>query len=305
MKKRIISLALAAIFTFTLSSPALAASIGDGNILIADSITIHFETEPQSSRTSNNVLATLMSDDVIVFFEENELNYDFYSSWITAQTSLGLDSVTIAVTQPTATSATTRASSDDIEASRVVYAETIYHYTGQTNQLTVGDLIANAVSEVINLVIGKYSQTIASLASILGITDPSSYFGTERVEQNKDYYVNDASSRLVTKFVELYAPVSGTTKWYPWGFAQSDYVRHGVQLFYKGLENGAKENVYHQYYTQHYYSEASLVTLVKDAYIRGTTHEEVAEEYASAIGGYVLFDRDITATKYLEYDEYF
>ena len=161
----------------------------------------------------------------------------------------------------------------------------------------------NVVSEGINLTIGKYSQFIASLASIFGITDPDTYFGTDKVRMGQDYYVNDGANRVVTKFVELYAPVSGTVKWYPWGYAEGDYVRHGVQLYYKGLETKPKKNIYHQYYTEHYYAEQTLVTLTEQAYSRGQVYSEVADDYAASSGGYALIERDISESKYLEYDD--
>lgn len=43
MKKQIISLALAAVLTFTLSFPVSAANADSESIPITDSITIHFE----------------------------------------------------------------------------------------------------------------------------------------------------------------------------------------------------------------------------------------------------------------------
>ena len=305
MKKQIISLALAAVLTFTLSFPVSAANADSESIPITDSITIHFESDPQLSRSTNNALAELTSDDVIIFFKKNELNYDFYSTWIAEQAAAGADSVTIAISQPVATSATTRATISDIEESRVVYAESYReHIEGQTIQLTPDELLANLFNEVVTLVLDEYCQVITSLGSLFGISDPISFFGTERAVINKDYCEVEGKSRLITKFVELYAPVQGTTQWYPWGYAEGDYVEYVTFHYQKGsLRDFAKSH--QQYYTQHYYYEAALIRLTQNAYLVNSTYEEVAEDYAADVGGYELFVRDIDQNKFFEYDEYF
>ena len=305
MKKQIISLALVAVLTFTLSFPVSAASTTSESMPITDSITIHFESDSQSSRSTNNALAELASDDVMIFFEENELNSDFYIAWVAEQATAGADSVTIAVSRPVSTSATTRAALSDIEASRVVYAESYRkHIEGQTIQLTPGELLANLFNEVVTLVLDEYCQVFSSLGSLFGISDPISYFGSERAVIGKDYLEHEARSRLITKFVELYAPVQGTTQWYPWGYAESDYVEHIIDHYYKGSRNDTAIS-HQQYYTQHYYYEAALIRLTQNAYLVNSTYEEVAEDNAAAIGGYELFVRDIDETKFFEYDEYF
>lgn len=299
MKKKALSLVLSVIMLFACVSPAMAAEGTNGSIA---TITIYFNKAEPMAISGENVDTGFEATEVKAFFEDNDMNYDYYRNWLYEQELSGLESVTITVLP--STGGTDLASvNSTIQDDRLVYVDRIYHHDPKTNQFTVGELMKNVVSEGINLVIGKYSQFIASLASILGITDPDTYFGTDRVRQGKEYYVNDGSNRVVTKFVELYAPVLGETQWYAWGYAEGDYVRHGVQLYYKGLEDGPKENVYHQYYTENYYREATLVNLVKDAYSKGREYGEVADDYAAAVGGYELYDRDITVEKYLEYDD--
>lgn len=299
MKRKLLSLSLIVVMLFTFVSPAMAAENESNS---TDSITIPFSNVALLSISEEDSSTGIESTDVREFFERNEMNYNYYRDWLYEQEMDGLESVTITVLSSNDNGVAPASLNSTIQGDRIVYVDRYYTHNPRTNQFTVGALMKNVIAEGVTLVIGRYSQVVASLASILGITDPDTYFGSDRVRQNKEYYVNDGANRVVTKFVELYAPVSGVTQWYAWGYAESDYVRHGVQLYYKGIENGAKKNLYHQYYTQHYYTETTLVNLVKNAYSMGRTYCEVADDYASAIGGYALYDRNITASKYLEYD---
>lgn len=299
MKRKMICMMLALCLTISCTVLVTAADAEHSN---AATITISFGNVLPMAITEENIANGFESSDVRAFFESNEMNYNYYRDWLYDQDMEGLESITITVL-PSNDTENLASVNSVVYDSRMVYVDRNYHYDPKTNQLTVGALMKNAVSELITLTIGKYSQIVASLASILGITHPDTYFGTDRVRQGKEYYVNDGANRVVTKFVELYAPVSGVTKWYAWGYAEGDYVRHGVQLYYKGLEEGAKNNIYHQYYTENYYRESVLIDLVKDAYSRGSDYCEVADDYAAEIGGYDLYDRDITVTKYLEYDD--
>ena len=299
MKQKILSLALAVIMLFTFTAPAMAAGAEDTG---AATITISLNEVSPMGFSRDGAATGFEATDVQEFFEDNKMNYNYYRDWLYEQDMDGLETVTITVV-PSNVGVVPASENSVIQDYRMVYVDRNYHHEPKTNQFTVGELLKNVVSEGINLVIGKYSQFIASLASILGITDPDTYFGTDRVRQGEDYYVNDGANRVVTKFVELYAPVLGETQWYPWGYAEGDYVRHGVQLYYKGLEAEPKKNIYHQYYTENYYREATLVSLVKNAYSLGRDYYEVADDYAAAIGGYELYDRSITVTQYLEYDD--
>lgn len=298
MKKKALSLVLSVIMLFACVSPAMAAESTNGS---GATITIYFNQNKPMAMSGENVDTGFEATEVKAFFEDQDMNYDYYRNWLYEQELSGLESVTITVLP--SDRRTGLASASAIQGHRLVYADRNYRYDPKTNKFTPGELIKNAVSESITVCIGKYSQIIASLASVLNITDPDTYFGTDRVREGKEYYVNDGANRVVTKFVELYAPVLGKTQWYAWGYAEGDYVRHGVQLYYKGLEEGPKENVYHQYYTENYYREATLVSLVKEAYSNGRDYGEVADDYAAAVGGYKLYDRDITREKYLEYDD--
>ena len=162
--------------------------------------------------------------------------------------------------------------------------------------------MSNAVSELISFSIGKWNPLVASLASILGLTDPNAYFGTNRVQVDDDYYEYGGSIRTVSKIVELYAPVSGMgTVWYAWGYAQCDYVRTGVQVYYKGNPVGAIRNSYHKYYTEHYYLEDALKTLVMSAY-PNNEYRETADTLTASMNGYKIYDASITESGYLEYD---
>lgn len=301
MKQRTMCLILSVLLLFTCVTPAMAAETKNTEL---PTITISFgETQTRTDAGTRSAdTGEFETTSVQTFFEDNNMNYDYYRDWLYAQEMDHLESVTITVVPSSAKNASTPRNSG-IQADRMIYVDRIYSHDPKTNQFTVGELMKNVITEGVTLIIGKYSQFVASLASILGITDPDTYFGTDKVRQGKEYYVNDGANRVVTKFVELYAPVLGEVQWYPWGYSEGDYVRHGVQLYYKGLEEGPKENVYHQYYTEHYYLDSTLVNLVKQAYSRGNTYCEVADEYAAAIGGYELYDRDITVTQYLEYDE--
>lgn len=290
--KKVLSMVLACTMTLGLSSNAFAANSENIQSQVVDSITIPLNNESNMRADNSNV-------DVVNFFDNNDIDYEYYMDWLSEQEQENLSSVTISVSENQYYPSTY--SNSDIRGSRLVYADRNYRYTEKENPFSTGQLMANAVAEAVNLTIGKYTQFVASLSSILGIANPSTYFGTDRVREGEDYYVNDGANRVVTKFVELYAPVSGTTKWYPWGYAEGDYVRHGVQLYYKGLEQGAKKNIYHQYYTENYYNHTNLINKVKDAYPR-RTYTEVADDYAATTGGYDLRDRSITRSQYLEYD---
>ncbi len=262
------------------------------------SITINLNSMARASSGE-----TFESAEVKAFFSENDLDYDYYRAWLYSNEMDGLESVTITVmpSEETALPASTVANSQ-VQDSRLVYADRVYVYAPKTNPFTPGQLMKNAISQAFTFVIGKYSRRVASLATLFGITNPDLYFGTDKVRENKEYTINDGASRVVTKFVELYAPVSGQIKWYAWGLAESDYVRHGAQLYYKGIAHGPTVNNYEQYYTEHYYSHPTLINLVKEAYSNGRTYNEVADEYVAATGGYALNKRDINEYRYLEYD---
>lgn len=293
--KKVISILLVLSMCFLLSSSVFATE--NENDSVQDTITIYFNSGIQSK--SNHTTNAFETTDVLNFFLKNGMDYEFYKDWIQKQDMTGLESITFTIIQPEATSVI---ASNNSVSHRIVYADRNYHYTEKVNQFTSGALMKNVVSEAITLVIGKYSASLASLASIFGITDPDTYFGTNRVQQNKDYYVNDGANRVVSKFVELYTPELGSANWYAWGFAEGDYIRHGVQLYYKGLEVGSKKNIYRQNYTENYYQEANLVNLVKNAYSNGRYYFESADAYAAALDGYALYSRTITESQYLEYD---
>lgn len=275
MRQKVLSLGLAVIMLLACLTSVMSAEVENNDVA---SITISFNEGMALS--GETVASGFEATSVKNFFEDNEINYDYYKDWLYKQETEDLESVTITVL-PSNNGVTPQSVNSVIQGDRMVYVDRNYHYHPKTNQ---------------------FIKVITSLASIIGITAPDTYFGTDRVRQEKEYYVNDDANRVVTKFVELYAPVSGKTQWYAWGYAEGDYVRHGVQHYYKGLEVGSKKNVYHQYYTENYYRELALVNLVKEAYSRGRDYREVADAYASSIGGYTLFDRNITAAKYLEYD---
>lgn len=294
--KKVISILLVLSMCVLLSSSVFA--IGNKNDSIQDTITIYFDSGVKSR--SNNTTNAFETAEVLNFFSKNDMDYEFYKDWFQKQDMAGLESITFTIIYPESTSVMISNSS---VSHRMVYADRNYHYTEKVNQFTSGTLMKNVVSEAITLVIGKYSATLASLASIFGITDPDTYFGTNRVQQNKDYYVNDGANRVVTKFVELYTPEMGSANWYAWGLAEGDYIRHGVQLYYKGLSVGSKKNIYRQNYTENYYRESNLVNLVKNAYSNGRNYFESADSYAAGIGGYKLYSRTITESQYLEYDD--
>lgn len=302
--KRILSMILAMAMSLTLCVPAFAA---EKEYESTQSITIHFN--PNECNVNAYALsdagrgndAQFNSADVQRFFADNNLDLDYYRKWVYNQDTNNLSTVTITVVAQERNVASVQ-SNRSISGCRLVYVDRNYHYNGEKVQLTVGALVKRVVSEAVTLYISKYSQVIGSLASICGITNPDTFFGNDLVRKGKEYYIHDGSNRVVTKFVELYAPVQGTTKWYAWGFAEGDYVRQGAQLYYKGIEVGQKGNDYHQYYTQNYYNEATLKQLVKDAYSKGREYKEIADEYAANIGGYRLYDCVINANKYLEYD---
>lgn len=286
--KRLISIFLILSTAFSVSIPAFAAGQAASLAPCNKSVTIYFNYPQMFSA----------SDHVQQFFEENNLDYTYYMNWLAQQDVSKLEKVTFTISHQTYYAATR--SSSVIKGSRIVYADQFYNIGSQSVQFSAGQLVANVVSEVMTFVIGKYSKSVASLASILGITNPSNYFGSSRVQIGKDYCEHEVKDRIVTKFVELYAPVSGTTKWYAWGYAQSDYVYHGFRLFYKGVPKASAE-LYEQYYTQNYYNVNNLINLVKNAYPT-RTYQETADSYAATIGGYALHKRDINKSTYYEYD---
>lgn len=270
---------------------------------VMGSITIDFSDKNTAIFDINeNNISSIQSDEITAFFESNELNEEYYMNWISNQDIENLESVTITVLYPEDNLTEVYSNTSDIQKHRFVYVDANYILGQKTNQFTVGDLLVDVVTEVIVVTISHYDKVMGTIASLFDITDPASYFATDRVRVGQEYYINDGASRVVTKFVELYAPVSGTVKWYAWGYAQSDYVRHGIQFYYKGLEVGSKQNKYHQYYTQRYYNDTSLYNAVVNAY-PNSIYEEIADEFSANYIGYTLYERSITREKYLEYDD--
>lgn len=293
MRKFISSIVAISLLIGILSLNAFASEVPS-----ADSLTIQYgsmQTNSVSSSSSGTVI--LNQSEVEKFFEEHELNYDYYSQWIDPEKNGAAASVTITVTN----AIPYNGSIAGISGSRIVYTDVVSMEDPKDVQLTPGTLMSNAVSEVISFTIGKWNPLIASLASILGLTDPESYFGSNRVQIGDDYYRYEGSTRTVTKIVELYAPVSGMgTIWYGWGYAQCDYVRTGVQVYYKGAPLQPMDNTYHKYYTEHYYLEDALKTLVMAAY-PNSEYREIADPTTAEINGYEIYDSATTVSGYLEY----
>ncbi len=262
-----------------------------------NSITIYLEAETRSNYSSG-----FDSPDVISFFEDNELNIEYYRNWIYSENFEEIQAVKFTV-GPKCLEDTPATSNTDIQGSRIIYVDMITSITPRNVQLAVGELLSDVVRNVVYSVIETFSQPIGTLVSILDIGNPDTYFGDDRVRQGQEYYIHDGASRVVTKFVELYAPTLGELQWYVWGYAESEYIRDGVQLYYKGLEDGEKQNVYHQCYTENYYSEATLIELVKQAYSMGFDYCEAANEFSAQYNGYELYTREITREQYLEYDD--
>lgn len=263
--------------------------------LIEDSITITFSSEAEKSE-NHNVTKDFYSSESLRFFKENNLDMNYYEKWILKQNIENLESISITVMKPNDSNTLDIEEKANIQGLRMVYVETITNDVPEKVEFTPGELLKDILLEAFIIVIDRITQGFASFVSFLNI-DADSY-GDYVVVGPDDGYYEDASLRTVTKFVELKVPVSGTFIWQAYGYAQSDYVRFGVNLIHRGQPNGRKDR-YRQYYTQNYYNETALQNKAVDAY--PGIYEEVASRVSASYGNYTYHERDISATKFQEY----
>ncbi len=265
--------------------------------LIEDSITITFSNEAEKSE-NYNVTKDFYSSESLRFFKENNLDINFYEKWILKQNIENLESLSITVMKPNDPNTLDIEEKANIQGLRMVYVETIATNTTRRVEFEQGEIFKNLLLEIFSIVIEQIVQEFTSLASFLGILDVGAY-GNYVVIQGDDGYTEDASVRTVTKFVELKVPVSGAFIWQAYGYAQSYYARFGINLFHRG--SFVKHNdKYRQYYTQNYYNETALQNKAVDAY--PDIYEEVPSEVSAAYGNYTYHERDISSSKFYEYE---
>lgn len=273
---------------------------------VVDTIRIDVQgirNEKMNKGISNEELINRMfsSEETTAFFKKNKMDVDYYKSVLEKDLSK-LREVKFVVTKGVEEDHGKGLTySPDIQGSRLVYADAVYELSTQRFNFTVGELVKNAVLELLNVVSDGGFSIALTVANVLGLDNLEALFHSDLVRLNKEYAKVERTSRYVTKFVELYAPVNGTLMWYPWGYAQSEYVNNTVMFYYKGLKYD-EAPAFSQHYTQRYYSHTDLINKVKSVYPNGTWNE-VADYYGSLLGGYTIYNyTSITASKYLEYD---